>query len=125
MKYRKDYLHFKKIITQQKVLNVEEKSCESGPESKFTKMQKTFDSFFMVPKTNTPNNLEKDFKIVEGTDQKNKQLVNLYQNILTFQPTSANSERVFSISRNFIIKIRNRLNKETLNALVFLKFYFQ
>lgn len=115
-------------ITQQEILNVEEKfgDSESEPESEYTKMQKTIDSFLMVPQpsTSSSSNLKKYFKIAEGTGQRSKELENLYQALLTIQPTSTNSERAFSTSGNFMTKIRSRLNTDTLNALVFLKFYF-
>jgi len=58
---------------------------------------------------------QKDFKIVEGTGQA----------LLIIQSTLTNNERIYSISGGFMIKIRNRLNTEMLNALVFLKFHFK
>jgi hypothetical protein len=46
------------------------------------------------------------------------------QALLTIQPTSTCSERVFLVAGGFSTMIRNRLAYIMLNAQVFLKYYF-
>jgi hypothetical protein len=51
-------------------------------------------------------------------------LKNVKDRLDSFVPTSVEAERAFSTSSFFCTKIRNRMNDETINALTFLKFYF-
>jgi hypothetical protein len=48
----------------------------------------------------------------------------VYNFLLEIKPTSVESERVFSISRFFCNKVRNRLSPKALDSLVYLKSYF-
>lgn len=74
---------------------------------------------------NTANyNLQKEFKLFELTGFKSSNLVNLYNALNSIRPTSTSSERVFSVASNFCTKIRSSMSYETLDALVFLKYYF-
>ena len=93
-------------------------------DDEYLKMQKTINSFLTVPKPASSNKIEKDFKYVEANGIRTNSLEKLYNALLTIQPTSTASERVFSISGNFMTKIRSQLNMQTLNGLVFLKYYF-
>lgn len=68
--------------------------------------------------------IRKEFTHFESTGKRSANLENLYKALLTVKPTSTESERVFSLSSNFVTKIRNRLSDKSLNALVFLKAYF-
>lgn len=51
-------------------------------------------------------------------------LSRLLNSLKTIQPTSIESERVFSMSSNFCTKKRSSLGDNSLNALCFLKTYF-
>lgn len=73
---------------------------------------------------NTSNSLEKDFELFENFGTRSDKLEKLYMALSSIQPTSTSSERVFSIASNFCTKQRNSLNPHSLNALVFLKYYF-
>jgi hypothetical protein len=68
--------------------------------------------------------LQKEFKLFDATGTRTPKLEKLLQALLTIQPTSTCSERVFSVAGGFSTKIRNRLAYVMLNALVFLKYYF-
>lgn len=69
--------------------------------------------------------IDKELKLLEvNKGNRTQRLEYLYKSLLTVKPTSTPSERVFSISGIFINKLRNRMNTDTLNALVFLKYYF-
>ena len=49
----------------------------------------------------------------------------VYQYLLSIPPTSIEPERAFSAAGYLGSKIRSRLNDQTLNALLFLRAYFQ
>ena len=49
----------------------------------------------------------------------------IYSYLMTIKSTSVESERAFSSAGNFVVKIRSRLNDETLDELCFLKVHFQ
>ncbi|KAG5670303.1 hypothetical protein PVAND_000579 [Polypedilum vanderplanki] len=51
-------------------------------------------------------------------------LEQLSNSLLTIQPTSVQSERIFSMSNNILSKNRRRMLDKTLNAIVFVKSYF-
>lgn len=48
----------------------------------------------------------------------------IFDYLKTVQPTSVESERVFSVAGQFCTKIRSRLNDDTLNCLCFLRAHF-
>lgn len=86
-------------------------------------------STFTIPKafagcSPTKLNIEKEFRIIEQKGRKTERMTHLHQAMLTIRPTSTACERVFSVAGNFITKLRSRLDTSTLNALVFLKYYF-
>ena len=68
--------------------------------------------------------LQKEFNLYEVTGTRTKNLDLLFNALCTTQPTSTASERVFSIAGIFSTKLRSRLQFKTLNALIFLKYYF-
>ena len=49
---------------------------------------------------------------------------NLYKALLSISPTLTSSERVFSVVGNIVNKVWRNLVTNTVNALVFLKYYF-
>jgi hypothetical protein len=69
------------------------------------------------------NDLETKIKWFELYGKRGKTLNLLYSALLTIQPTSTSSERVFSVSANFLTKTRSRMSKKMPNILVFLKYY--
>ena len=89
-------------------------------------LQKAIESslFEVVAPVNT-NQLAADFEIYDTQCQNTEKLEVLYSALMTIKPTSVESERTFSVSGNFAIKIRSRLNDNTLTAFVCLKRSFQ
>lgn len=61
---------------------------------------------------------------MEGSGQKTENVELLFNALLTVRPTSVESERVFSVTGQFVNKIRNRLSDESINALSVLQNYF-
>lgn len=75
-------------------------------------------------KTTSKHCIRKEFKYFEGSGQKTQNIEYLFNAILTIRPTSVESERMFSVTGQFVNKIRNRLSDESINALSVLKNYF-
>lgn len=69
--------------------------------------------------------LTKEFSLLEATKSKPRHLQQLFDALGTIQATSVEAERAFSVCRQFVIKIRNRLSAESIDALCFLKVHFQ
>ena len=91
-------------------------------------MHASISSFLEAPAetiTDSFEILQKEFKILETTGKRTKNLENLITALGTIQPTSTSSERVFSIANNFCTKIRSSMKYELMNALVFIKYYFK
>ena len=68
--------------------------------------------------------LAKEFALYESTKVRPENLNRLYLALGTIQPTSVEAERAFSVCGQFVTKIRNRLSKESINALCILKAHF-
>ena len=68
--------------------------------------------------------LKKDFMILTNTKIRTEKLNILFNALLSIKPTSTATERVFSTAGLTKTKIRTRLNHETLNAIIFLKYTF-
>lgn len=68
--------------------------------------------------------LRAEFTYLETEGLKGKFLTMLFEALSTVRPTSVDSERAFSVSGNFVTKIRSRMEDDTLNVLCILKDYF-
>ena len=68
--------------------------------------------------------LKSEFTLFKNTGQRTENLQKLFNAILTIKPTSTDVERVFSVTSSFCTKIRSRLSDKSLQALVFLKYYY-
>lgn len=79
----------------------------------------------MPIKSDNFNSLSKEFQIYEVTGIRSRNLDFLYLALLTVKPTSTESERVFSTSRIVMSRLRTRMRDESINAIVFLKTFFQ
>ena len=64
-------------------------------------------------------------EIYESTGVKGKELTDFENALLSVQPTSVMSERVFSIAGNYVRIRRNRMSPELLNALIILNCFKQ
>ena len=69
--------------------------------------------------------LKSEFTLFRNSGQRTENLQKLYNAILSIKPTSTDAERVFSVCTNFCTKLRSRLSDKSLNALVFLKYYYK
>jgi hypothetical protein len=69
--------------------------------------------------------LKSEFTLFRNSGQRTENLQKLYNAILSIKPTSTDVERVFSVCTNFCTKLRSRLSDKSLNALVFLKYYYK
>lgn len=69
--------------------------------------------------------LKQEFLLYRNTGKRSENLEKLFNALLTIKPTSTDVERVFSIATNFCTKIRSRLSDNSLNALIFLKFFYR
>ena len=74
-----------------------------------------------IPKIPTPNNIEKIVK----REMSSFEAEGNREHLKTIRPTSVESERAFSSAGQICIKIRLRLNNDTLDALYFLRAHFQ
>ena len=63
-------------------------------------------------------------KFFTATGKRTETLKLLYNALCTIKPTVVENERVFSLSGNFVTKIRNRLSDKAVRALTCLKAYF-
>ena len=62
--------------------------------------------------------INKEMQLFEATKKRPKNLENLYRSLLTIRLTSVEAEQAFSATGLFATKIRNRLNDDTLNAMI-------
>lgn len=80
-----------------------------------------------------PDNKQKDFEKIlkkemtffESDGIRGEYLTLAYEYILTVQPTSVEAERAFSASGYICSSLRSRLGDDTINAICFLRAYFQ
>ena len=69
--------------------------------------------------------LKSEFTLFKNTGQRPENLQKLLNAILSIKPTSIDVERVFSVCGSFCTKIRSRLSDKSIQALVFLKYYYK
>lgn len=70
------------------------------------------------------NTIQKDFRSYDQNHQKSPLLQKLFLALCSIPPTSTQSERNFSLSGNFVTKLRTRLTADHVDMLCFLKSYF-
>lgn len=68
--------------------------------------------------------MQKEMLLYEASKKRPENLNNLYAALKSIKPTSVEAERAFSALGYFASKIRNRLNDDTLDALMFLRQYY-
>ena len=69
--------------------------------------------------------VEKEMSLFEATKKRPENLEKLYHALLTIKPTSVEPEKAFSAIGLFITKLKNRLNGESLDALIFMRQYYK
>ena len=71
--------------------------------------------------------VDQEMKLFEakGRISEHPTLEKLYRALLTIKPTSCEPERAFSSMGYFVTKIRNRLNDDTVDALIFQRQYYR
>ena len=67
--------------------------------------------------------VKKEMRLYEVTNTRPNNLEKLYAALKTIKPTSVEAERAFSALGYFVSKIRNRLNDNTIDALLLLRHY--
>ena len=68
--------------------------------------------------------VQKEMMLNEITKRRPNNLEKLYAALKTIKPTLVDAEHAFSVLGYFVSKIRNCLNNETIDALVFLRHYY-
>jgi hypothetical protein len=74
--------------------------------------------------TQTEKIVKKEMTLFEATKKRPENLEKLFKALKTIPPTSIEAERAFSSAGIFITKLRNRLSPTTIDALMFLKHFF-
>ena len=69
--------------------------------------------------------VKKEMSLFEATKKRPENLEKLYHALLTIKPRSVEPERAFSAMGLFVTKLRNRLNDESLDALIFMRQYYK
>lgn len=69
--------------------------------------------------------IEDEFLLFRANGKRTANLENLLNALLSIKPTSTAVERVFSASSGFVTKIRSRLSDQSIDDLVFLKFFYK
>ena len=69
--------------------------------------------------------VKKEMSLFEATKKRPENLEKLYHALLTIKPTSVEPERAFSAMGLFVTRLRNRLNDESLDALIFMRQYYK
>jgi hypothetical protein len=102
-------------------------SIDSGPNKS---LKEQFNNFIAeaekeprIKQTNFEN-LKKEFELFRCNEKRTENLDKLNKSLLTIKPSSTDAERTFFIASKFCTKIRSRLSDKSLNALVFLKYYY-
>ena len=72
----------------------------------------------------SPRVVQKKMMLYEITKRRTNSLGKLYAALKTIKPTSVEAERAFSALGYFVSKIRNCLNDDTINTLLFLRHYY-
>ena len=70
-------------------------------------------------------NINEERQLFEATKKRPENLESLYRSFLTIRPTSVEAERAFSAMGLFATKIGNRLNNDTLNAIIVLRQFYK
>ena len=65
--------------------------------------------------------INKKMQLFEATKKRSENIEKLYHSFLTIRPTSVEAECAFSAMDLFATKIRNRLNDDTLNAMILMR----
>lgn len=69
--------------------------------------------------------IKREMTLFEDEGTRGIYIQQIYDLLLTIRPTSVESERAFSAAGQICTKIRSNLNDESLDALCFLRAYFQ
>ena len=69
--------------------------------------------------------VKKEMSLFEATNKRPENLEKLYHALLAIKPISVEPVRAFSAMGLFLTKLRNRLNDESLDALIFMRQYYK
>ena len=68
--------------------------------------------------------IKKEMTLFQATNNRPKNLENLYQSLLTIRPSSVEAERAFSALGLFSTRLRTRLSDDCLDGLVFMRQHY-
>lgn len=110
---------------------VSDDSSDDSSEHSFETLEEQLRS--SMKKINNPTRKSKnnnltlvvDFDHLDKFKKRTDRLDLLYNALLSINPTSTISERVFSVSSSIKLKQKNRLSPKHLNCVLFLKYYFK
>ncbi len=105
------------------VMNFEKNEDKKNEETFFEKL-KNINSVKSSNSAQRDDCIENEFLIYENSGVMGGKLLLVLNWFKTIKPTSVESERVFSTSSNIKTKVRNLLSDESLNKLIFLKYWF-
>jgi hypothetical protein len=74
--------------------------------------------------SNDFSKIKQEFALFQKTGKRTEHLELIHEPLCTRKPTSTDPERTFSVAANFCTKIRSRLSDQSLNSLIFLKYYY-
>ena len=74
---------------------------------------------------NRSQSVKKEMSLFEATKKRPENFEKLYHALLTIKTTLVETERAFSPMGLFVTKLRNRLNDESLDALIFMRQYYK
>ena len=91
------------------------------------KLKKSIENYLkpMIVKEKNNHSYNKEINVYEDTGVISPNLRKILEYLKTIQPTSTESERVFSMASNTVTIKRQRLNDDSNNAILFLKSYFR
>lgn len=103
---------------------VEEIPEQSEEESVSLDISSGINKFLAAKSKPKEEKLDKDFKLLESRGELSTRLSILQAALMSIRPTSTTCEQAFSVAGIFKNKIRNRMSRKSLNALVLLKYHF-
>ena len=69
--------------------------------------------------------INKEMQLFKATKKRPENVEKNYRSLLTIRPTSVEAERTFSAMGLFATKIRNRLNDDSLNAMIAMRQFYK
>lgn len=78
-----------------------------------------------IPEKDFVKVIKRELAVLEDGGGRGVKLNTLYKHLLTIKPTSVDSERAFSNAGHLCTRFRTRLHDKSIDALSFLRSFFQ